>query len=67
MREYTYTLTETCCTIRDVKTGVPIRQLSRGGEKIKNVLISGDSATIITNFGTYVYNINTGSVIRQFK
>lgn len=66
MREYTYSISGNSCMIRDARTGASIRQLSRGGEKINDVMISGDTASLVMESGrTYVFNIANGVCIRQ--
>ena len=67
MSEYTYSVSGNSCTIRNARTGVNIRQLSRGGERIKDVVLSGDTVSLILESGTYVYDIKTGVTLRSFK
>ena len=64
MTEYTYSIDGRTCHIRNARTGVSIRQLTAPAP-IKNVCISGETASLITEHKTYVMNIKNGITIRQ--
>lgn len=66
MTEYTYSVSGRVCTIRNARNGMCIRQLSRS-EDIDDVMISGETATLVTESGSAVYDLRTGAVIRQFR
>jgi hypothetical protein len=63
--DYTYRLNGTYARIINVKTGAEIRQLSGRGQEIENVIISGDTASVVTESRTYVYDLKSGACIRS--
>lgn len=68
MNSYTCTLNGSTCVIRNVKTGGIFRQISRSGEKIRNVIMGSDTVSLMMENGsTHVYNINSGGLVRSFK